>query len=86
MERCVTPLREPSHRAERVADLIRQELALALKRQVKDPRVGFVTVTRVKVTRDMRTARVAVSILATPSRSGDSPATAWKRRGDAPRP
>jgi len=58
-------LREPghSHRAERVADVIRRELGQLLERDVKDPRVGFVTVTRVDMTRDLRTARVAVTIL-----------------------
>jgi ribosome-binding factor A len=45
-----------------VADLIRKELALLLEREVKDPRVGFVTVTRVEMTPDLRSARVAVTI------------------------
>ena len=59
------PLREHghSHRAERVADVIRRELGLLLERDVKDPRVGFVTITRVDLTRDLRNARVAVTIL-----------------------
>lgn len=57
------PQRPGSHRAERVADLIRRELGELLEREVKDPRVGFVTVTRVEVTRDLRIARVAVTIL-----------------------
>lgn len=58
------PLQEQhSHRAERVADAIRRELGMLLERDVKDPRVGFVTVTRVQVARDLRSARVAVSIL-----------------------
>ena len=56
-------MREPSRRAARVADLIRQELGQLLEREVKDPRVGFVTLTSVQVTADLRTARVAVSVL-----------------------
>ena len=56
-------MQRPSHRTERVADLIRQELGELLEREVKDPRVGFVTVTNVTVTRDLRTARVGVTIL-----------------------
>ncbi|MBI2818693.1 MAG: 30S ribosome-binding factor RbfA [Acidobacteria bacterium] len=63
----MTPQREHSHRAERVADVIRRELGGLLEREVKDPRVGFVTVTHVEVTRDLRSARVAVTIL------GDEP-------------
>lgn len=56
-------MREHTHRAERVADLIRQGLGQLLEREVKDPRVGFVTITRVEVTRDLQTARIGVSVL-----------------------
>jgi ribosome-binding factor A len=56
-------VRQPSHRTERVADLVRQELGQLLEHEVKDPRVGFVTVTNVTVTRDLRTARIGVTIL-----------------------
>lgn len=45
-------------RPERVADQIRSELALLLAREVHDPGVGFVTITRVQVTPDLQTARV----------------------------
>jgi ribosome-binding factor A len=66
------PQREHSHRAERVADLIRQELSKLLERDVKDPRVGFVTVTRVELTRDLRSARVAVTVLGEDPQKKDS--------------
>lgn len=51
-------------RADRVGDLIRNELADILLRKTKDPRVGagFVTITDVKVSDDLRHARVLVSI------------------------
>jgi ribosome-binding factor A len=65
-------MKEHSHRTERVADLIRQELGQLLERQVKDPRIGFVTVTRVEVTRDLRSARVAVTILGDEQQKKDS--------------
>jgi ribosome-binding factor A len=55
--------RERPRRAERLADLIRQELAVMLERDVKDPRIGFVTVTYVDLSGDLRTARVSVSIM-----------------------
>ena len=55
--------RERPRRAERLAELIRQTLAVMLERDVKDPRIGFVTVTRVDLSPDLRTARVFVSIL-----------------------
>lgn len=48
-------------RATRVADQIRIEIADILMRKTKDPRVGFVTVTDVEVTSDIRQARVYVT-------------------------
>jgi ribosome-binding factor A len=45
-------------RADRVADLIKIEIADLLLKQVRDPRIGLVTITGVKVTDDLRTARV----------------------------
>jgi ribosome-binding factor A len=45
-------------RPDRVADQIRSELGLLLSREVHDPGIGFVTVTRVQVTPDLQTARV----------------------------
>ena len=53
-----------SRRPDRVAAAIREEVATFLHEGVKDPRVtGIVTVTGVDVTRDLRHARVFVSIL-----------------------
>lgn len=51
-----------SQRTERVGKLARQVLGDAI-RLLKDPRVGFVTVTRVRVSPDLRHARVSVSVL-----------------------
>ncbi len=45
-------------RADRVADLIRMEISDLLLKQVRDPRIGSVTITGVKVTDDLRTARI----------------------------
>jgi ribosome-binding factor A len=45
-------------RADRVADLIRREISDLLLKQVRDPRIGSVTITGVKVTDDLRTARI----------------------------
>lgn len=45
-------------RPERVAEEIRQELATLLAREVHDPGIGFVTLTRVKVSPDLQVARV----------------------------
>ena len=55
-------------RAERVADQIRMEVADILARKMKDPRIGFVTVTDVDLSPDLRVARVYVTSL----REGES--------------
>jgi ribosome-binding factor A len=55
-------VRQPSRRPEQVAGTLRQVIADALTREVRDPRVGFVTVTGVLVTNDLSHARVMVSV------------------------
>jgi ribosome-binding factor A len=50
-------------RPERVADQIRSELADLLAREVHDPGIGFVTITRVRVTPDLQQARVLYTAL-----------------------
>jgi ribosome-binding factor A len=50
-------------RTERVADQIRSELALLLAREVHDPGIGFVTLTRVQVSPDLQQARVMYTSL-----------------------
>jgi ribosome-binding factor A len=47
-----------SHRVERVAEQIREEVSQILATEVSDPAIGLVTVTRVKVTPDLSLARV----------------------------
>jgi ribosome-binding factor A len=50
-------------RLERVNQLIKEEISAVLQRQIKDPRLGFVTVTEVDTTADLELARVYVSVL-----------------------
>jgi ribosome-binding factor A len=50
-------------RTERLAGQIREELANMITGGLKDPRIGFVTVTRVGLTDDLRVARVSVGVL-----------------------
>jgi len=50
-------------RLERVNQLIKEEISAVLQRQIKDPRLGFVTVTEVDTTADLKLARVYVSVL-----------------------
>jgi ribosome-binding factor A len=50
-------------RMRRVDEAVREVLSDAISHQVKDPRVGFVTVTAVETASDLRHARVFVSVL-----------------------
>ena len=59
-------------RPDRVAGQVRAELALLLTREVHDPGIGFVTITRVQVTPDLQQARVFYTAL---SSSGDEART-----------
>ncbi|MGH2429580.1 MAG: 30S ribosome-binding factor RbfA [Candidatus Limnocylindria bacterium] len=51
-----------SQRTDRLDSQIRAELMGLLQREMKDPRIGFATITRVETARDLGTARVWVSI------------------------
>jgi ribosome-binding factor A len=55
-------------RQDRVSDLIKDEVSRLLLREVRDPRVGFVTVTGTSISPDLKNVRVFVSVL------GDLPA------------
>lgn len=62
-------------RAQRVAEAIKVELMDLLRNEVKDPRVGFVSIVRVEVSGDLRHARVFYSVL------GDDEAVASSEAG-----
>ncbi len=51
------------HRLERLADQMREEIAAMMTTELKDPRIGLATVTRVELSGDLRHARVLVSVL-----------------------
>lgn len=52
-----------THRRERLEELIKRVVADALLTDIKDPRIGFVSVVRVKLARDYSVADVFVSVL-----------------------
>ena len=62
-------------RSHRVGDLIQQEVSALLLRGLKDPRIGFVTLTAVEVTTDLRHARIYFTVL------GDEKAREENSRG-----
>ncbi len=52
------------HRPERVAEVIRHVLTRLLREEIRDPRIGFVTLTEVRVSSDLKHARAYVSTAA----------------------
>jgi ribosome-binding factor A len=53
----------PSHRRESVGKAVQNELSEILRTEVKDPRLGFVTITGVQMTQDLKLARVYISVM-----------------------
>ena len=49
-------------RVEKVQELMKQEISEIILRELKDPRIGFVTVTDARITGDLRAATVYVSL------------------------
>jgi ribosome-binding factor A len=60
------------HRQEKLGELIAAELSDLLRNRVKDPRVGFASITRVEVSGDLRHAKVFVSVMGTPEEQAAS--------------
>jgi len=58
-------VRMEGKRSEKVADLIQREVAEMLVKSIKDPRIGFVTITKVTVSEDCRFAKVYFSVAGT---------------------
>lgn len=52
-----------SERTARLDELLRQEISEVVRREVDDPRIGFVTITEVEVSPDLRHANVWVSVI-----------------------
>lgn len=62
----------PGRRPQRVAEQIREEVSQIILGEMRDPRIGLVTVTDVKVSPDLRHARVFVGILGSDEQVADS--------------
>lgn len=50
-------------RTQRIGDQMQRELALMIQREIKDPRLGLVTITAVDVSRDLSHAKVFVTVM-----------------------
>ena len=59
-------------RIERVAELIRKEVSAIIREDVSDPRIGFVSLTRVEISPDLENAKIFVSILGDREQKDDS--------------
>jgi len=60
-------------RSEKVQEFIKQELSKIILTELKDPRIGFITVTRVDVTNDLRSAKAFISLMG----SDEDKAATW---------
>jgi ribosome-binding factor A len=54
---------QPSRRPQRLALQIQQEISLMISRNMKDRRIGFVTITGVRLSPDLRHAKVFISMM-----------------------
>ena len=68
-------------RRERLGDQLRVEIADLIQKEVRDPRVGFVTVTEVRMSPDLKHARVYVSILGDEAQTAESLDALERSRG-----
>jgi ribosome-binding factor A len=68
-------------RLDRVNQLIKEEISTLLQRELKDPRLGFVTVTEVETAKDLRVAKVYVSVLGDERQWASSLAALTSARG-----
>jgi ribosome-binding factor A len=71
----------PGARMRRVNEALREVLSAHLAEGLKDPRIGFVTVTGVDTSPDLRSARVYVSVLGTDAERADALAGLSSSRG-----
>ncbi|MBV9691572.1 MAG: 30S ribosome-binding factor RbfA [Ktedonobacteraceae bacterium] len=60
------------YRQERLGELIAVELSDLLRTRVKDPRVGFASITRVEVSGDLRHAKIHVSVMGSPQEQAET--------------
>lgn len=70
-----------SHRAAKVADRIKVVVAQALENRIKDPRLGFVTITDVRVTGDLQQASIFYTVLGDDQARSNSAAALESAKG-----
>jgi ribosome-binding factor A len=70
-----------NHRKSRVSDGVRDEVAMIISREIRDPRLGFVTVIRVDMPPDQSVAKIHVSPMGDAKTQSDSMAALQHARG-----
>lgn len=59
-------------RVEKVQEFIKQEISKIILNELKDPRIGFVTVTQVQASGDLRHAKIYVSLMGSDEQKADT--------------
>ena len=59
-------------RVDRIGELIRKEISSIIRADVSDPRIGFVSITKVKVSADLENASIFISTLGNEEQKQDS--------------
>jgi ribosome-binding factor A len=59
-------------RSDRVADVLHKEICQLLLKEVKDPHLGFITITGVEVSRDLKLAKIFYTLLGSPDQAEES--------------
>jgi ribosome-binding factor A len=70
-----------NRRQEKINDLLREVMSEIIQREIKDPRVGFLSVTGVEVAPDLSSARVFVSVMGDDTQQKDSIAVLQRAKG-----
>lgn len=60
------------HRQEKLGELIAAELSELIRTRLKDPRIGFASITQVEVSGDLRHAKIFVSVMGTPEEQAET--------------
>ena len=68
-------------RASRVGEQIKKELSTIIQTEMKDPRIGFITITGVEMSSDLKSAKVYVSIFGTAEEKEKSLASLENAKG-----
>jgi len=68
-------------RALRVQDLLKKEISQIILEMLKDPQIGFVTITAVEVSADLKNAKVFYSVLGTPQEKQNTASALNRARG-----